>query len=190
MACSLTSASYAQIGGPADAADDAVTLQLRWMPQFQFAGYYAALWQGYYREQGLNVTIEPGAPGKHPHQQVLNGHAQYGVGNSEVLLSYLQGSPLVALAAIAQHSPSVLLTRKDSSIRTPQDLIGKRIMMLGGANDIEFLALLANEGIKTQDLTILPSSYRVDDLIEGKVDAFNAYLSNEPFYLRQQGVEP
>ncbi|WP_319557866.1 ABC transporter substrate-binding protein [Thiomicrorhabdus sp.] len=170
--------------------DAPISLQLRWTPQFQFAGYYAALWQGYYRDAGLDVTIIPGSSQRQPNKEVLAGKAQYGVGNSEVLLSYLRGKPLVALAAIMQHSPSVLLTRKDSGIRTPQDLIGKKVMMYGGANDVEFLALLASEGVKPESLTILPSSFNINDLIDGKVDAFNAYLSNEPFYLWDKNIKP
>ncbi|MBO1928169.1 ABC transporter substrate-binding protein [Thiomicrorhabdus sp. 6S2-11] len=173
-----------------DASDNRISLQLRWTPQFQFIGYYAALWQGYYQDAGLDVEIIPGSPTRQPHREVLSGRAQYGVGNSEVLLSYLQDKPLIALAAILQHSPSVLLTRKDSNIRTPQDLIGKRVMMLGGSNDVEFFAMLASEGVSPTDVTIMPSSYRVEDLLEGKVDVFNAYLSNEPFYLASKGVEP
>lgn len=170
--------------------DDAISLQLRWTPQFQFIGFYAALWQGYYQDAGLKVNIIPGSPTRQPHREVLSGRAQYGVGNSEVLLSYLQDKPVKALAAIMQHSPSVLLTRKDSGIRTPQDLIGKKVMMLGGSNDIEFFAMLASEGVNPNDIMIMPSSYRIDDLVEGKVDVFNAYLSNEPFYLQEKGVEP
>ncbi|BBP44709.1 diguanylate cyclase [Thiosulfatimonas sediminis] len=167
-----------------------VTLQLRWTPQFQFIGYYAALWQGYYQEAGLDVTIVPGSPTRQPHREVLAGRVNYGVGNSEVLLNYLQNKPLIAMAVVMQHSPSVFLTRKDSGIRTPQDLVGKRVMILGGVNDLEFFALLAHEGVNPKAITIMPSSYRIDDLLEGKVDVFNAYLSNEPFYLLEKGVEP
>ncbi|MDO9189843.1 MAG: ABC transporter substrate-binding protein, partial [Sulfurimicrobium sp.] len=158
-----------------------VTMQLRWLHQFQFAGYYAALHKGFYREKGLDVTIVAGAPDRRPVEEVMAGRAQYGEANSELLFHYLKGDPLVALAAIFQHSPSVLLTRKDSGIRTPQDLIGKRIMMVGGTEDVDFLAMLANEGVVSHKFEILPSSYDIQDLINGKTDAFNAYLTNEPY---------
>ncbi|MDP2963461.1 MAG: ABC transporter substrate-binding protein [Sulfurimicrobium sp.] len=166
-----------------------VTMQLRWLHQFQFAGYYAALHKGYYREKGLDVTIVAGAPDRHPVEEVMAGRAQYGEANSELLFHYLKGDPLVALAAIFQHSPSVLLTRKDSGIRTPQDLIGKRIMMVGGTEDVDFLAMLANEGVVSHKFEILPSSYDIQDLINGKTDAFNAYLTNEPYSMREQQIE-
>ncbi|MDP1705908.1 MAG: ABC transporter substrate-binding protein, partial [Sulfurimicrobium sp.] len=166
-----------------------VTMQLRWLHQFQFAGYYAALHKGFYREKGLDVTIVAGAPDRRPVEEVMAGRAQYGEANSELLFHYLKGDPLVALAAIFQHSPSVLLTRKDSGIRTPQDLIGKRIMMVGGTEDVDFLAMLANEGVVSHKFEILPSSYDIQDLINGKTDAFNAYLTNEPYSLREQQIE-
>lgn len=74
-----------------------VTLQLPWFHQFQFAGYYAALEQGYYREAGLDVRIKEGRPGLWPVDEVVDGRAQYGVARSEVLLHFLKGKPVVAL---------------------------------------------------------------------------------------------
>lgn len=169
---------------------ETVTLQLRWSHQFQFAGYYAALHKGYYRQQGLDVTIRAGTPSLRPVDEVLAGRAQYGEANSELLMHYLNGAPLIALAAIVQHSPSVLLTRADSGIRSPQDLSDKKIMMMGGTEDVDFLAMFANEGMNINELNILPSSYNIQDLIDRKVDAFNAYLTNEPFFLSQKGIVP
>ncbi|MGZ8953036.1 MAG: ABC transporter substrate-binding protein, partial [Methylobacter sp.] len=74
-----------------------IHLQLRWHHQFQFAGYYAALEKGYYKDAGLDVIIHEGTPEKKPVQEVLQGHAQYGEANSELLLERLRGAPLVAL---------------------------------------------------------------------------------------------
>lgn len=169
--------------------DDTVHLQLRWMHQFQFAGYYAALEKGYYREEGLKVELHAGAPDRQPVSEVLSGRAQYAEGNSEVLLARLQGKPLVALAAIFQHSPSVLLALRSSGIKTPHDLIGKKVMLMNGMNDADFITMLSNEGIQPNQLSVLPSSYNFEDLIGGKVAAFNSYLTNEPFFLKQRGIE-
>jgi diguanylate cyclase (GGDEF)-like protein len=176
---------------PALAADDLekITMQLRWKHQFQFAGYYAAKHKGFYREKGLDVTLVAGAPGRTPVNEVLEGRAEYGEANSEVLYGYLNGQPLVALAAIFQHSPSVLLTLKNSGIQFPHNLVGKKVMMVGGTDDFDFLAMLVNEGVDPDSLQIIPSSYNIQDLIDGKVDVFNAYLTNEPFYLKEQGLE-
>ncbi len=169
---------------------EAVTLQLRWLHQFQFAGYYAAQEKGYYREAGLDVTISPGRPGLQPIGEVLAGRAQFGVANSELLHQRLLGRPLVALAAVFQHSPSVLLVRADSGIRSPQDLVGKRVMMIGDDTDADFLAMLRNEGVDVSRLARLNSSYDVGDLLDGRTDAFNAYVTNEPYLLEQRGVLP
>jgi len=167
---------------------DVVNLQLRWHHQFQFAGYYAALAQGYYREAGLDVRIHAGAPGRTPVDEVLAGRAEYGEANSELLYQRLQGEPLVALAAIFQHSPSVLLARADSGVRSPQDLVARKVMLIGDVNDADLLAMLQNEGVDLRRVKLLPSSYDVQDLVDGHTDAFNSYVTNEPFFLQQQGV--
>lgn len=162
-----------------------VHIQLAWHHQFQFAGYYAALEKGFYRKAGLDVIIDAVSPEKKPLTQVLQGHAQYGVANSELLLERLRGARLVALAAIFQHSPSVLLARKEAGIFSPHDLAGKAIMV----SDQAILAMMHNEGIKRADIHVIPNSYDIQDLIDGKIAAFNSYLSNEPYYLSQQGID-
>lgn len=167
-----------------------VKIQIRWFHQFQFAGYYAAVHKGFYRKRGLDVTIVPGAPGRSPVNEVLSGRAQYGEANSELVYHFLKGEPLVALAAIFQHSPSAMITRADSGIKNPHHLIGKRLMMLGSTEDVDFLAMMANEGVAPDDVKIIPSSYNIQDLIDGTTDVFNGYLTNEPYYLREAGVEP
>ncbi|MDO9267903.1 MAG: ABC transporter substrate-binding protein, partial [Methylobacter sp.] len=168
---------------------ESIHLQLRWHHQFQFAGYYAALEKGYYKDAGLNVIIHEGMPDKKPVQEVLQGHAQYGVANSELLLERLRGAPFVALAAIYQHSPYVLLARKDAGILSPSDLVGKKVMLINQTMDADFVAMFNNEGIDISRLHVIPSSYEIHDLVDGKADAFNSYLSNEPYFLKQQGVE-
>jgi diguanylate cyclase (GGDEF)-like protein len=168
---------------------DVVDFQLRWHHQFQFAGYYAAVEKGFYQEEGLDVRIHEAAPGKTPVSEVLAGRAQYAESNAEILYARLQGQPLVALASIFQHSPSVLLVRKDSNITTPHDLIGKKIMLLNAQTDADFHAMLRHEGIKPDAINIVPSSLDFEDFISGKVAAFNSYLTNEPYILNQRGIE-
>ena len=94
-------------------------LQLKWTHQFQFAGYYAALEQGYYRAAGLDVRLKPnGQDGisVSPVEEVLNGHAQYGISNSGLVKVYLEGKPVVVLAAILQHSAVAWLVLERSGI--------------------------------------------------------------------------
>lgn len=165
-----------------------VVVQLRWLHQFQFAGYYAALENGYYRGAGLDVTLVEGGPGRNPIDEVIAGRAQYGAASNEVLLARLRGKPVKVLAVIFQQSPSILLARKASGINSPQDMLGQRVMMMPGVDDAELLAMFMKEGVRLEKIHRLPSSFDIDDLINGKTDAINAYLTNEPYYMEQKGM--
>jgi len=166
-----------------------VRLQLKWRHQFQFAGYYAAVDKGYFNDEGLEVTLVEGRPGIIPAQALARGEAEFAVDSPEVMLQRQQGLPVVVIAAIFQHSPNIILTRKDSGIATPHDLRGKRTMIEAGT-DPEFLAMLANEGMGPESIISLPHSWNLDDLIQGRVDAQTAYLTNEPREMLKRGVEP
>ena len=165
-----------------------VDLQLRWHHQFQFAGYYAAKAQGYYREAGFEVAIHAGQPGREPVNEVLAGRAQFGVANGELLHQRLMGKPLVALAAIFQHSASVLIAKQTSGIRSPHDLVGRKVMLISAGADVSLVAMLHKEGVDLSRVEVMKSSYNIDDLVADRVDAFNSYLTNEPFYLEQKGI--
>ena len=88
---------------------DVVTLQLKWRHQFQFAGYYAALEKGFYREAGLEVEIREGGPNVDAIDDVVTGRADFGVGTSGALIARTRGQKVVVLAAVFQHSPAILL---------------------------------------------------------------------------------
>ena len=167
-----------------------IVLQLAWKHQFQFAGYYAALHKGFYTDAGLDVTIVEGGEGKFAREEVLSGHSHYGVAGSELLLHRAEGNPFVVLAAVLQHSPSVLLARRDSGINSLQDLIGKKVMLLPGKKDADILAAFKNEGIPLDSFTRLDQTYNLEDLIDGRTDAVSAYETNEPWYFQQQGIQP
>ena len=158
-----------------------ITLQLRWFHQFQFAGYYAAKMKGYYRDAGLDVSIMDSKPGMEVVSEVISGRAQYGVGNSSLLLARQQGKPVVALAAIFQHSPLVFIARADAGISSVHDLAGKKIMLEPHAD--ELMAYLKKEGVATEQLKLLPYSFDFGDLLDGKVDAISAFSSDELYYL-------
>jgi ABC-type nitrate/sulfonate/bicarbonate transport system substrate-binding protein len=106
-----------------------VTIQLRWFHQFQFAGYYAAIEKGFYTDEGLQVSLREFEPGKDRIAPVLEGKAQYGVGDPSLLKLRMQGKPVVVLAQIFQHSPSVLIARRESGIFSADELVGKRVML-------------------------------------------------------------
>jgi PAS domain S-box-containing protein len=173
---------------PQSVAVEKVTLQLKWTHQFQFAGYYAAIEKGYYKQKDLDVTLIEGKPGTKEVDEVISGRANFGVGMADILLARLKGEPVVILANIFQHSPSVLLTMKESNISSPQDLFGKKIMMFPGYKSVELQAMLANEGIPIDKVTILKPSWNLDDLIEGKVAAMASYISSASYFLQKKNL--
>ena len=169
-------------------ADDAVVLQLKWYPQFQFAGYYAALEKGFYKNAGLDVELRPYDKGIEPVQEVLSGRADFGVGTSEVLLQRLAGKPVRVGAVIFQHSPSVLLILLESGIQSLHDLAGRRVM-ISQEFDLDIWAMLINEGLaKDQIEPARPLTWDIEELISGKVEAFVAYATNTPFLLIEKGL--
>jgi diguanylate cyclase (GGDEF)-like protein/PAS domain S-box-containing protein len=166
---------------------DHVTLQLQWKHQFQFAGYYAALEQGFYRQAGLDVQLLEGADNIQPAQEVLQGKADFGVAASNLVLLRGQGYPVVALASIYQHSPFIFLAGENSGIDTVHDLVGKKVMLEPQA--AELLAYLESESVLVDQITWLPHSYDTSLLADGQVDAMSAYSTDEPFLLQQAGVD-
>lgn len=175
--------------GQAGAAEK-LRLQLRWLHQFQFAGYYLALEKGYYRQAGLEVEILQGGPHTpRPIDSLLAGQADFAIANSGLVIARMQGKPVVALAAIMQTSPIVWIVRADSGIYTPHDLAGKRVMLMPPPESTELLITLAREGIDLNRLQTQQTSFNPQDLIDGKTDAYDGYSTNEPFWLKQQNVD-
>lgn len=165
-----------------------VRVQLKWTHQFQFAGYYAAVHKGYYRDAGFDVHLLEHEPGVTPIDLLIGGRVEYAVGDSGVLLYRANGAPLVALAAIFQESPSILLTLESSGIHELADLRGRRVMLLGGYLNAELMTMLEAAGVRSQDFTLLPPDTDVTALVEGRTDAYNAYTTNEPFALSTLGI--
>lgn len=166
-----------------------ITVQLRWSHGFQFAGYYAAIEKGFYKDAGFEVTVREGGVAVDTVNQVLTGKAQYGVTNSELLVHRAKGDPVVALAAIFQHSPHVFLTRRATGIRNPQDFIGKVVKMSSDARDIELHAMLKSEGVDLDQLVVLEEQAGPDDYLDPHIDAVGAYITDQSFYLEQAKVD-
>lgn len=162
-----------------------VTLQLKWKHQFQFAGYYAALQKGYFKDAGFDVQIKELEEGIDPVDSVVSGKADFGVGASELLL-HRQNQPVVLLAVIFQHSPLVIITPRQHA-GSIHDLVGKRVMLL--PQERELYAFLAQEGIKPANIIAVHHSFDPNDLIAGKVDAMSGYSTDEPFLLKAQDFQ-
>ena len=179
-------ASLALLATCPAAALDQVSLQLKWKHQFQFAGYYAALEQGFYRAAGLDVSIREGGPDIDAAEAVAGGKADFGVCSASVLREWVTGRRLVVLAVIFQQSPAIILVPRRADISSVSDLRGRTLMDAPGSDEIA--AMLKHEGV---DYAALPrTDHRGDprDLLAGRADAMVAYSTNEPFVLEQLGA--
>lgn len=167
-------------------ATQTITLQLKWFHQFQFAGYYAAIEKGYYAKEGLDVKLIERDPHKNNIMQVINGEALYGIADSSLLFYRAKGYPVKLLASIFQHSPLIFIARRDSQILSPLEMKGKKLMIERNLDDAPLAAMLADAGLDPQQYITLPQSFNPNDLIDGKVDAMEAYLTDQPFYFKQR----
>lgn len=168
-----------------------VTLQLKWVPQAQFAGYFVALEKGFYKEEGLDVTIAPGGPDIVPEQQVANGVAQIGVDWVASLLPHQeQGMPLVEIAQIYQKSGLLLVSKKEKGINSPADLKGKKVGNWMGGNEFEILALFDKYKLdKNKDLNFIKQAFTMDQFLTGELDAASAMTYNEYQVVLESGVK-
>ncbi|WP_413204028.1 diguanylate cyclase [Rhodospirillum sp. A1_3_36] len=171
----------------ADGETDSLRLQLPWTHQFAFAGVYAAIAKGFYADRGLTVIPLEAEPGSDPVDRVLSGDVDYGLSSTDLLVPLSKGAPLVALGAIQQHSPKVILARADTGIRTVHDLVGRR---LGLSNDcLPVLAYLASEGLDLSLMDITQRDFTPDALIDGSLDAVCASEADDPYILKALGLE-
>ncbi|MDD3835074.1 MAG: ABC transporter substrate-binding protein [Sulfurimonas sp.] len=170
-----------------NADDKSLSVQLRWYHQFQFAGYYAALEKNFYRDAGLEVRLIEGGPTINPVKEVLLKRADIGVSNSSLVIEYLRGEPVVMLGVIFQHSPNVLLTSE--KFKSPVDFAkGGTIALIGGDQDVELKAMFLKEGIDLKKVNFVSQNNNLGDLLQNRVDAINAYASNEPFVMKDKNI--
>ena len=166
-----------------------VTLQLKWLHQFEFAGYYAADIKGYYAEKGLKVTIKPGDKNHSPITEVLRGRATFGISDCDVLINYTKGDPIVAMASLFQHSPYIVLATPYQNIHSPSDLIGKRILSSDNYGWAQMKAMLMREGIPLDSVRKLDHTWKPMDLLNGNADAMTGYVTVEPYEFLKMGIE-
>lgn len=162
-----------------------VTVQLKWFHQFQFAGYYAAIERGFFREAGLDVTLIEGGPHINPTREVFDGNADFGIGTSGLLVTRSHGIPVVAVAAIFQHSPFILITRDDPDIRTVHDLEGRTIMVEPYSE--ELIAYLHHEGVDVDAINFVEHGGSPFDIYGGDIVGMTAYTTTEPYILQREG---
>ena len=186
----LTLSVAALLFSTSSIASKNVTLQLKWLHQFQFAGYYMAAEKGFYKDAGLNVTILPADPDNpDTFSKVLGGQAHFGVGHSGILQHRIDGKPLVAMAAVLQFSPYCWMVKRSSEIFHPRDFANKRISSISRKESAELLVMLERSGINTSKLPVYSGIGSSQDWLDGLLDAMQVYVTNEPFLMRQAGVE-
>ena len=180
------------VGEGAGQAADKVTLQLKWVTQAQFAGYYAAKAKGFYTAEKLDVTIRPGGPDIVPEQVVAGGGAQFGIDWLPSLLSARdQGAPLTNIAQVFAHSGMRELAFKTSGIKGPADLRGRKVAVWFGGNEFELLATLEKYKIdRNKDVTLVQQPFDMNLLLGKQVDAAAAMTYNEYKQVLDAGVKP
>ena len=169
-----------------------VTLQLRWDHQFQFAGYYAAKWQGYYKEAGLDVEIrsavQPGWKKLNVVKEISEGRAHFGVASGDALIARDQGIPLVVIATIFQRSATRFFSAKDKKLATPADFLNLRVArIVNDMLDVELQATLMIEGIDPTTVKAYPQKPGFKHLANGDVDVIPGYTISLPYSMKKAG---
>lgn len=167
---------------------DTISLQLIWLHQFQSAGFYVAQEKGFYKEVGLHVNIKEHTNGIDVVEDVLSQKSTYGIARPTLIIDKNNHKDVVALLALFQSSPSVLITT-NPNIQQLKDLKHKKVMMTPDeASSVAIMAMLFSNGLKPNDLVLQQHSYKVQDLIKNNTDAMASYISNEPFALNEHKV--
>jgi diguanylate cyclase (GGDEF)-like protein/PAS domain S-box-containing protein len=182
---SWLSVGYASVGATHASPDlQKVVVQLDWKHQYEFAAFYAAKQQGYYQQAGLDVEIREGGPGIDATAEVVSGRADFGVNTSGVLVDRAKGAPVVALAALMQHSPVSLLALRRNGINSVQDLANKPIAVDAHNRD-EVEAFLLASGLPKKDIQfVAQTDWTLNDLNNGINAAKVVYSINEVFLIR------
>lgn len=175
-------------------ASEKVVLQLKWENEFQFAGYYAALWQGFYERAGLNVEIRPAVNSDksivNPQGELLSGRADFAIGGLDILTGLNEDLPLVVLAPIFQKSPTAIIFLEDAPVKSLADL--SKFKIAAPSDDYvtaEIKALFQKEGIDPDNITFLDLPPTIETLISARADAIVTYAMSGQFAATEAGVK-
>ncbi len=183
----------AGLAGSAMAADK-VTVQLKWLPQAQFAGYYVAQAKGFYKEADLDVTIKPGGPDIAPAQVLAAKGADLTVDwMPSALAAREAGVPMVNVAQIFNRSGMMLTCKKASGVTTSKDFKGKTLGVWFGGNEYPFLSWMGTLGLKTSganpDVKVLKQGFNVDPLLQNQAACISTMIYNEYWQVIDAGVK-
>jgi len=157
-----------------------ITLQLQWVAQAQFAGYYAAVEQGYYEDEGLDVTIAEGGADIVPQDVLASGDVDYAISwVPKVLGSIEQGANITNVAQIFERSATTQISFKDKNITSPADLAGKNVGSWGYGNEWELFAGMQKAGVEVGDISLVQQAFDMNAFLAGDIDAAQAMTYNE-----------
>jgi len=195
MLLSAVTAGALLAGAASAEAADAVTIQLKWVTQAQFAGYYVAKDKGFYKEAGLDVTIKPGGPDIAPEQVLAAGGADVIVDwMAAALAAREKGVPLVNISQTFQRSGLELTCLKSSGIKTPADFPGHTLGVWYFGNEYPFLAWMAKLNIPTEGgakgVSVIKQGFNVDPLIQKQAACISTMTYNEYWQVIDAGYKP
>ena len=184
-------AAILAVSGFSAVAQEKVTVQMKWVPQAQFAGYYVALAKGYYKDVGLDVTIRPGGPDLSPVQALVGKQADIAVNwLPDALAAREAGSSLVNVAQIYNKSGMMLTCKKSSGVTGPKDLKGKTLGVWFSGNEYPFMSYMAKLGLDTtKDVKVLKQGFNVDPLLQNQAACISTMIYNEYWQLMDAGLK-
>jgi NitT/TauT family transport system substrate-binding protein len=163
-----------------------VKLQTDWYPQPEQGGYYDALVKGYYRDEGLDVTIVPGGPYANGLQSVATGSAQFAMSTSDSLLEAIgNDQAVVAVAATMQHDPQALMVHAESSVRSFADLEGHAVAVRPGSTWFVYL----EKRFHFVNLRTVPATFSVANFLQDPSYIQQVFVTSEPYFARKSGAE-
>lgn len=164
-----------------------ISVQLEWKHQFEFAGFYAAIEHGFYKEIGLEVELREYANGINISEEVLQKRATFGVSSSSLILEKLRGKPVVLIASYFKQNALSFAVKPE--IKALKDLKGKKIMAAPYEIDHTSLGVLLKEAkIQNDEYELIPHEFNIEKFKNGEVDAMSIFITNQPFFLNKEGV--
>jgi NitT/TauT family transport system substrate-binding protein len=190
----LTIVTLFALSAAAAHAQDKLTLQLKWVTQAQFAGYYVAKDKGFYKEAGLDVTVKAGGPDINPSQVIAGGGADVIVDwMPSALATREKGVSIVNISQVFQRSGMQLTCRKDSGVKTPKDFKGRTLGVWFYGNEYPFLSWMDKLGYKTSGddnaVKVLKQGFNVDPLLQKQADCISTMTYNEYWQLIEAGMK-
>ena len=163
-----------------------ISLQLKWHYQFQFAGFIMAKEKGFYKDVGFDVELKELQSDTHIVPDVIDGKSDFSVSDSSLVLNALHGKDVVAMMAVFQHSPFILLGLKHKKINKIEDLNNKKIALYHGVDGVSIRTMLKSNNIH---YIPKPPLFSLDKLKSGEVDFMSAYVSNEPYIAQRKKLD-